>query len=98
MPIATVNPATGQVVETFEPLGDEGLERKLQRAADTFETYRRTTYAERSRMLTRAAEILEAEASELGRIATLEMGKTFASAVAEVHKCARGCRYYAEHG
>ncbi|AHY48015.1 NAD-dependent aldehyde dehydrogenase [Rubrobacter radiotolerans] len=97
MAIASTNPATGETVKTFEPLTDEQIEEKIQRAADTFRQWRRTGFEERKEKMLRAAEILEDEAEELGRIATLEMGKTYASAVAEVQKCARGCRFYAEN-
>ena len=97
MAISTVNPATGEELETFEAMGEEEIERKLQLAADTFRQYRKTPFAERAGWLTRAAEILEEEAGELGRMMTLEMGKTYASAIAEANKCVRGCRYYAEN-
>ena len=97
MAISTVNPATGEEIRTFDALGDGEIDRKLQLASDTFREYRKTSFAERSGWLTRAAEILEEEAEELGRIMTLEMGKTLASAIGEANKCARGCRYYAEN-
>ena len=97
MAISTINPATGEEIESFDELTDEQVEEKVQRAADTFREYRKTSFEERSRMLVRAAEILEEEAEELGRIMTTEMGKTYVSAIAEANKCARGCRYYAEN-
>jgi len=95
--ISTVNPATGEKVKTFDELSDEEIDRKLQLAADTFREYRKTSFEERSRMLLRAAEILESEAEDFGRLMTSEMGKTLAAATAEANKCARGCRYYAEN-
>ena len=97
MAIASTNPATGELIKAFDALTPERIEQKLQTAADTFRTYRTTTFAERAGWLRRAADILEAEADALGRMATLEMGKTLASAVAEVGKCVKGCRWYAEH-
>ena len=97
MAIATINPATGEEIRTFDSLTDEEIDRKLQIAADTYREYRNTSFADRARWMMRAAEILEEEQDEIGRIATLEMGKTFVSAKAEVIKCARGCRYYAEN-
>jgi succinate-semialdehyde dehydrogenase / glutarate-semialdehyde dehydrogenase len=97
MAIATVNPATGEEIKTFDALTAEEIGGKLGLAAETFREYRNTSFAERSRMLLRAAEILEDEAEELGRLMTGEMGKTLAAATAEAQKCARGCRYYAEH-
>jgi succinate-semialdehyde dehydrogenase/glutarate-semialdehyde dehydrogenase len=97
MAIASVNPATGEVLKTFEALTSAQIETKLQLAADTFETFRKTTFAERARMMNKAADILESEKQELGKLMTLEMGKTLRSAVDEAVKCAWGCRYYAEN-
>src|SRR3954468_13930700 len=97
MTIATINPATGQTVRTFVPLSEPELDARLQCAADAFRRYRRTPLVERTRMLLRAAEILEAEKEEFGRLMVLEMGKTLKAAVEEAAKCAWGCRYYAEN-
>ncbi|HVS90128.1 MAG TPA: NAD-dependent succinate-semialdehyde dehydrogenase [Candidatus Acidoferrum sp.] len=97
MAIATINPATGQLVKTFEPLTDSQIEEKLQRAADTFAKYRKAPFADRARMMMKAAAILESEKETYARIMTTEMGKTFRSAVDEAVKCAWVCRYYAEN-
>ncbi len=97
MAIASINPATGELIKSFEALSDAPLEAKIQRAADTFRTYRKVPFGERARMMTKAAEILEAEKDACGRLMTLEMGKTLKSAVAEAAKCATACRYYAEN-
>ena len=97
MAIQTVNPATGEVVKTFESLSDGQLEVKLQRAADTFLSYRKTPFAERARLMLNAAAILEKEKENYARVMTTEMGKTFRSAVDEAAKCAWVCRYYAEN-
>jgi len=97
MAIATVNPATGQVLKTFEPLSDAQLEVKLQKAADTFLSYRKTPFAERARMMMNAASVLEKEKENYARVMTTEMGKTLWSAVDEAAKCAWVCRYYAEN-
>ncbi|MBA8824953.1 succinate-semialdehyde dehydrogenase/glutarate-semialdehyde dehydrogenase [Saccharopolyspora lacisalsi] len=97
MAIATVNPATGEQLRSFDALTDEELDLALQRSVDAFDDYRATSFEYRSALLHRAAEILDDEADELGRIATTEMGKTLSAAVAEVHKCAKGCRWFADH-
>jgi succinate-semialdehyde dehydrogenase/glutarate-semialdehyde dehydrogenase len=97
MPIATANPATGQTVRTFDPLTAEQLDARLQCAADAYLRHRRTTFAERARMMLRAAEILESEKEAFGRIMVTEMGKTLKSAMEEAAKSAWGCRYYAEN-
>src|SRR5438034_6662068 len=97
MAIASINPATGQVLKTFEPLSDSQIEKKLQLASDTFSKFRKLSFADRGRMMSRAGEILETEKEALGRLMTTEMGKTLKSAVAEAAKCALVCRYYAEN-
>src|SRR6266850_694689 len=97
MAIASINPATGQVLRTFEPLSAAQIETKLQLAADTFPKFRRLSFTERGRMMSRAGEILESEKETLGRLMTSEMGKTFKSAAAEAVKCAWVCRHYAEN-
>jgi succinate-semialdehyde dehydrogenase/glutarate-semialdehyde dehydrogenase len=96
MSIASINPATGETLKTFESLTKAQLEEKLQRASDTFQVYCETSFAERTRMMIRAAEILEQEKNELARFMTLEMGKPIKGAVGEAEKCAWVCRYYAE--
>src|SRR5689334_11289923 len=97
MAISVTNPATGETLETFDELTDADLEAKLAAAAATFRTYRRTTFAERGRWMTRAGDILDERTDDIARMMTTEMGKTFAAAKAEVGKCAKVCRYYAEH-
>ncbi len=96
MPIASINPATGERLKTFDPLTKAQIEEKLQLASDTFRVYRETSFAERSAMMIRAAEILDAEKHDLARIMTREMGKPIKGAVGEAEKCAWVCRYYAE--
>ncbi len=96
MPIATVNPATGETVETFEELSDREIDRMLARACDTFASYRLTSYAERAGWMNAAADILDGDVERVARMMTTEMGKTLASARQEVQKCAKACRFYAE--
>jgi succinate-semialdehyde dehydrogenase / glutarate-semialdehyde dehydrogenase len=98
MPIASVNPASGETIKTFESLDEIQIDEKLQRAADTFSSYRRTTFKERESMMMRAAEILETEKNDFARLMTLEMGKPIKGAVGEAEKCAWVCRFYAETG
>ena len=97
MPIASINPTTGETLKTFTALNETQIEEKLQRAANTFQSYRRTPFAERELPMFRAAEILEADKQELARLMTTEMGKPIKSAVQEAEKCALVCRYYADN-
>lgn len=97
MAIATINPATGEVVKKFDALSDVQVDEKIAKAARTFQNYRKTSFADRARWMVKAGQILESEKESVGRLMTLEMGKTLASAVAEASKCASTCQYYAEH-
>ncbi len=98
MPIASINPASGETFATYQALDPEQIEQKLAASSAAFSRHRRTRYAQRATKLKQAAQILEEESGELGAIMTAEMGKTLRSAVAEAQKCATACRYYAEHG
>ena len=97
MPIATINPATGETVRTFEPLSSAEVDAKIQTAHDAFRSHRRTTFADRAVKMRKAADILESEKDRWARIMTTEMGKTLKSAGEEALKCALGCRYYADN-
>ncbi|HKW67878.1 MAG TPA: NAD-dependent succinate-semialdehyde dehydrogenase [Terriglobales bacterium] len=97
MAIATINPATGQVLKKFEPLTEQQIDKKIEKAAATFTEFRKVPFAERARLMVRAGDILEREKQDFARLMTLEMGKTIGSAVAEAAKCASACRYYAEN-
>ncbi len=96
MPIATVNPATGETLRTFEPFGPEEVEARLARAEATFREYRTTDFTTRGDLLRRAADLLDKERDEIAATMTTEMGKTLASARAEAAKCAKAMRWYAE--
>jgi len=97
MPIQSLNPATGKLLRSFEPLAPEALETKLALAAETAKTYPSESLEQRAFWMRRLALLLENDLEELAQTMTLEMGKTLASARVEVHKCANACRYYAEN-
>ena len=97
MPIATVNPASGETLKTYEAMGDEEIERRLRLAEATFRTYRTSTFAERARLMHRAADLLDEDQQDIGRIMTTEMGKPVKQARAEAAKCAKSMRWYADH-
>jgi succinate-semialdehyde dehydrogenase/glutarate-semialdehyde dehydrogenase len=97
MAIATTNPATGEVLRTFEPLSGPDIDARLEAAVGGFSALRRTSYADRADWMTVVADLLDAERDRVARVVTTEMGKTLVAARAEVAKCAAACRYYAEH-
>ena len=95
MPIETINPTTGETLQSFETLTSAQLEQKLATAKECFATWRNTSFATRAALLLRTADLLDADKQQLGKLLTLEMGKTLASAIAEIEKCALACRYFA---
>src|SRR5215831_1947003 len=98
VPIASINPATGESLKEFSPFNDAEIEKRLSRAENAFRKYRRTTFTQRSELLHAVGELLFQEKEKFAEIITLEMGKLFRDSVAEIEKCARGCRFYAENG
>src|SRR5262245_63136820 len=98
MAIASINPANGEKLKEFSPLDDAEIEKRLSRAESAFSKYRRTSLTERAELLHGVSELLFQEKQTFAEIITLEMGKLFRDSIAEVEKCARGCRFYAENG
>ncbi|MET8309943.1 MULTISPECIES: NADP-dependent succinic semialdehyde dehydrogenase [unclassified Micromonospora] len=96
MPIATTNPATGQVLKTYEAMSTEQLDAAIERTDLAHQQLRETTVGQRARWMNAAADLLEADRDEIARIMTTEMGKTYIAAQAEVTKCASACRFYAD--
>ena len=96
-PLATTNPATGEVLQSFDPYDAETVESHLARAARGAPEWARSTFEERSRLLVTVAELLEGELPDIAHVITTEMGKPFAQAKGEVAKCASGFRWFAEH-
>jgi succinate-semialdehyde dehydrogenase/glutarate-semialdehyde dehydrogenase len=97
VPIATINPATGETVKAFTPATPDEIDATIARAHRRFAEYRHTSYAQRAQWAHATADLIEAEAAQTAAMMTLEMGKTLASAKAEALKCAKGFRYYAEN-
>jgi succinate-semialdehyde dehydrogenase/glutarate-semialdehyde dehydrogenase len=97
MPIATVNPTTGQLVRSFDEDGPDVIERKVAAASAAWERWRRVPVSDRAAVVARAGELLQGEKRAFGQLMTLEMGKLLGAGEDEAAKCATACRYYAEH-
>ncbi|HTF06987.1 MAG TPA: NADP-dependent succinic semialdehyde dehydrogenase [Asanoa sp.] len=97
MPIATTNPATGEMLKTFEPMGEKQIEEILANAAEAAAALRASTFDQRASWMREAALLLEAQQIQVARLVTLEMGKPVKEAKDEVAKCASACRYFSEH-
>jgi succinate-semialdehyde dehydrogenase/glutarate-semialdehyde dehydrogenase len=97
MPIESINPATGDLLRSFEPLGEEALKSKIALAHKAFRDYFDVPLDHRALCMRKLAGVLEYEQEELAALLTREVGKTIVSARAEIAKCAVACRYYAEN-
>ena len=97
MAIQTINPATGEVIKTFTPDSAEEVKEKINAAEEAFKLWREVSFEERAKHMLKQADILEDEAKKYGKLITLEMGKPLQDAIAEVKKCAKACRYYANN-
>lgn len=96
MPIQSQNPATGEIVKTFTAHTDTQVDAKIAAADAAHRELRSWPLDKRAAHMRKVAAILRSEAQTLGAVVTMEMGKTFVSAVAEINKCALGADYYAD--
>jgi succinate-semialdehyde dehydrogenase/glutarate-semialdehyde dehydrogenase len=97
MTLASVNPATGETLETFEQHDDAELERRLALSAEAFRAFRRTSFDERATLVRAMADVLDTDREAFARTITLEMGKPIAQARSEVEKSAGVLRFYADN-
>jgi acyl-CoA reductase-like NAD-dependent aldehyde dehydrogenase len=95
---ATVNPSTGEEIETFSFYSEAQIEKTLALAEKSFETYRKLSVYKRAQFLSRLAEALRKNKATLAKVITTEMGKVYLEAEAEIEKCAHEADWYAEHG
>jgi succinate-semialdehyde dehydrogenase/glutarate-semialdehyde dehydrogenase len=92
-----INPADGTLVNSYEPMSPADLRAALRDAGRAFDSWRRTSFAERAGLMRAAAGILRQRTEALAHLMAVEMGKPLAQGRAEVEKCAWVCEYYAEH-
>ncbi|HEV2472709.1 MAG TPA: NAD-dependent succinate-semialdehyde dehydrogenase [Chthonomonadales bacterium] len=97
MSILSINPANEEILQTFEPFSAAQVDQALQEARQAFKSWRETSFAERGALFHRMARYLRDHKEELGRLATLEMGKPIVEAEAEAEKCAWNCDFYADN-
>jgi succinate-semialdehyde dehydrogenase / glutarate-semialdehyde dehydrogenase len=97
MTIEAVNPATGEVIATYDEMTPAAINGVIARVHEAFTGWRRASLTERAGPMRRAAEILRANADDYARLMAREMGKPVRDGVAEVQKCALACDFYAEN-
>ena len=98
MSYESVNPYDGKTVKKFHELTDAQLETKIATAAKTYETWKTTPYAERAKIVAKAAELMHAQVDKFAKLASLEMGKLINEARGEVNFSANILAYYAKNG
>ena len=93
----SINPATGEVVFSFEPHFEKGIDKIITSVDKTWQHWKSTSFGHRALLMQNLASLLKSRREELARIMTLEMGKVFRESLAEVDKCAWVCDYYADN-
>jgi acyl-CoA reductase-like NAD-dependent aldehyde dehydrogenase len=94
----TINPSTGEQIETFSFYNPSEIEGVLVRAEKSFQSFRKLPVHQRAQLLSHLAETLRKNKTQLAGVITTEMGKILSEAEAEVEKCAGEADWYAEHG
>ena len=97
MAIESINPTTGEVVKTYEELTPGELTPIIEAAHESFLTWRNTSFADRAKLMKKAAQILRQTANETATLMAMEMGKPIKDGRAESEKCAWVCDYYADN-
>ena len=95
--IASINPATSEVIEEFNELSEKDLKKIIDKTESEFQRWKKTSFSERSKLMKKAAEILMKNKEKYAKIITQEMGKPITQSLSEVEKCASVCDYYAEN-
>lgn len=89
MAIESINPATGETLETYEDMPRAAVDDIISKTHEAFLAWRRTSFEERARAMRHAAQVLRAKAEEYSRLMAQEMGKPVRDGIAEAQKCAR---------
>src|SRR5215470_3699509 len=94
----TVNPSTGEEIETFSYFTPAQTEEVVARADKSFQSFRKLSVHKRARLFTDLGNSLRKNRAQLAKVISTEMGKIFSEAEAEIEKCAHEADWYAEHG
>ena len=97
MEYQSVNPNDGKVLRKFEPLSNAQLEQSLEAAEASFQTWKRTSYAERAKIVAKASGLMLEHVDDFAKLATQEMGKRINEARGEVRFSAEILAYYAKN-
>ncbi len=96
MTIQSIDPATEEVLASFTEFTPDQVDRALDEAAKAQQQWRKTSFAERKKLMLQAADYLRAHKERFAGLMTAEMGKPITEAAAEIDKCIWNCEFYAE--
>jgi succinate-semialdehyde dehydrogenase / glutarate-semialdehyde dehydrogenase len=97
LPLVSVNPSTGEIIQTYTQLSEKELDRRTVLAGEAFLLWKETSFAHRASCLSRLGILLTERKEELALLITLEIGKPLKESYAEIEKCAWACEYFALH-
>mgnify|MGYP003453412495 CR=1 FL=1 len=94
--ITTKNPATGEVISTYQELSAEEINSKLEVAENAFQSWKNTSLADRKSLMSKAGMLLREREQEYAELMTKEMGKPISQGFQELEKCAWSIDYYVQ--
>ncbi|WP_392537279.1 NAD-dependent succinate-semialdehyde dehydrogenase [Legionella sp. 227] len=97
MKIQTVNPATEQILQSYDCLNEQEVHKRLNKGHEAFLSWKKTSFSQRKTLMLHLASLLKSKADELAHLMATEMGKPITAGKAEINKCAWLCEHYAEH-
>lgn len=93
----SINPATEEEIASYDRISEKDAIKKVAKANKTYQSWKKTSFAERSKLMNKLADIFEENKEKYAQLATQEMGKTIKQSRSEIEKCAKICKYYAEN-
>ncbi len=92
-----INPATNELIKEYKEHTDSEVKEIVEAAHNAYLSWRDLSFAEKSKLMHKAAEVLHKNIDKYAKLITIEMGKVIKESRAEVEKCARVCEYYADN-
>jgi len=92
---SSINPATGKKIADYKRISKKETLKKIEKSHRAWLKWKKTSFKKRSKLMLKAADILDKNREAYAKLATREMGKMLSEARAEIKKCALICRHYA---
>ncbi|WP_313376809.1 NAD-dependent succinate-semialdehyde dehydrogenase [Chishuiella sp.] len=95
--IKSINPFNNELVKEFEVMSNDQVDQIVDKADEAFKSWKNTSFDERAKIIHKVASIMRDRKQELGKLATLEMGKLLRESIYEVELSANIFDYYADN-